>query len=386
MSPALAAKYERDARRYWDLFYKRNGDNFFKDRHYLSVEFPELNTLIGRIAGTPVARAAHQGGEGARPQAQAVVLELGCGVGNAFIPMLEEIARCAIAAMPSADDANTMGAGHWFPWTPPLRSPQCSPLLHCIACDFSRRAVHITRRKVQKLLTSACPPGDAGHIDIEEGTVVCDRPAHVGEDTVFARIALGQNDPGGVPIGCDVVECDLSESADALCSVRVPERGVDVATMIFVLSAMSPESMGIAVEAVKRAMKRRRPRPDDGHGPSAECGRGCSGPGALEGTSEEDPGGLVFVRDYARGDLAELRLDRKKKGQPARKIADNFYVRGDGTRAYYFSPESLEELFNSRGFATVYVRTRERTVSNKKADLNMDRRWIQAVFRLDCAD
>jgi hypothetical protein len=35
-------KYDREAARYWDKFYCRNGANFFKDRHYLENEFPEL--------------------------------------------------------------------------------------------------------------------------------------------------------------------------------------------------------------------------------------------------------------------------------------------------------------------------------------------------------
>jgi len=37
-----AAKYEDDAGRYWDLFYKRNTDRFFKDRHYFDKEWPQL--------------------------------------------------------------------------------------------------------------------------------------------------------------------------------------------------------------------------------------------------------------------------------------------------------------------------------------------------------
>ena len=35
-------KLEKDAQRNWDLFYKRNSTNFFKDRRWTSREFQEL--------------------------------------------------------------------------------------------------------------------------------------------------------------------------------------------------------------------------------------------------------------------------------------------------------------------------------------------------------
>lgn len=35
-------KYEREAGRYWDLFYRRNENRFFKDRHWFESEFPQL--------------------------------------------------------------------------------------------------------------------------------------------------------------------------------------------------------------------------------------------------------------------------------------------------------------------------------------------------------
>ena len=43
-------KYEREAKRNWDLFYKVNKTNFYKDRHYIKYEFVEL---AERIAKTP---------------------------------------------------------------------------------------------------------------------------------------------------------------------------------------------------------------------------------------------------------------------------------------------------------------------------------------------
>ncbi|XP_072086372.1 uncharacterized protein [Arachis hypogaea] len=58
------------------------------------------------------------------------------------------------------------------------------------------------------------------------------------------------------------------------------------------------------------------------------------------------PNGYVLFRDYATGDLSQERFLGKDQ-----KISDNFYVRGDGTRAYYFSNEFLTNLFRENGFA-----------------------------------
>lgn len=35
-------KLEKEAQKNWDLFYKRNATNFFKDRHWTTAEFKEL--------------------------------------------------------------------------------------------------------------------------------------------------------------------------------------------------------------------------------------------------------------------------------------------------------------------------------------------------------
>lgn len=39
------SKLEREAKKNWDLFYKRNSTHFFKDRHWITREFPELIQL-----------------------------------------------------------------------------------------------------------------------------------------------------------------------------------------------------------------------------------------------------------------------------------------------------------------------------------------------------
>lgn len=63
-------KYDGEAARNWDKFYTRNEDRFFKDRHYIDTDFPEL-------------RAAAE-----RPT---TMVEFGCGVGNAVLPLLERL-------------------------------------------------------------------------------------------------------------------------------------------------------------------------------------------------------------------------------------------------------------------------------------------------------
>merc|ERR1712212_578967 len=64
-------KLEAEARKNWDLFYKRNSTNFFKDRHWTHREFPELQP-------ENLSQRKH------------VLLEAGCGCGNAVFPLVEE--------------------------------------------------------------------------------------------------------------------------------------------------------------------------------------------------------------------------------------------------------------------------------------------------------
>lgn len=59
-------KYRQDAAKNWNLFYRRNQTRFFKDRHWIEREFPELFLPSSRT-----------------------VLEVGSGVGNFALPLAE---------------------------------------------------------------------------------------------------------------------------------------------------------------------------------------------------------------------------------------------------------------------------------------------------------
>ena len=69
-----------DASKNCDVFYKNNTTNFYKGRHYLSKEFTELAEALQ--TQKDLAENGHE-------EADIVLLNLGCGVGNAFWPLVE---------------------------------------------------------------------------------------------------------------------------------------------------------------------------------------------------------------------------------------------------------------------------------------------------------
>lgn len=231
-------KLETEAKKNWDLFYKRNSTNFFKDRHWTTREFEEL-------------KACRQ-----FQSQKLVMLEAGCGVGNCIFPLLEE-------------DLN----------------------LFIYACDFSPRAVQF----------------------VKENSLYC-------------------------PERCLAFQCDLT--TDDL-STTIKEASLDVATMIFVLSAIHPDKMQQVLENIYKVLK---------------------------------PGGVVLFRDYGLYDHAMLRF---KSGN---KLGENFYVRQDGTRSFFFSREHLAKLFHQAGFQTLANEYVMRETVNKKEGLCVPRVFLQSKF------
>lgn len=116
----------------------------------------------------------------------------------------------------------------------------------------------------------------------------------------------------------------------------------DVVIMIFVFSALHPNQWDQAMKNLNKVLK---------------------------------PGGKILYRDYGRYDLAQVRF---KKG---RLLEDNFYIRGDGTRVYFFTEEEIREIFcHQGGFEEKKIATDRRLLVNRKKQLKMYRNWIQGVF------
>ena len=81
----------------WNRFYQSHQSNFFKDRHYFVKEFPQEFTLSGddidatlSTTGTPdISRAPPSAAPTTIMKVQhRCLVEIGCGVGNAMLPLL----------------------------------------------------------------------------------------------------------------------------------------------------------------------------------------------------------------------------------------------------------------------------------------------------------
>lgn len=138
---------------------------------------------------------------------------------------------------------------------------------------------------------------------------------------------------------CRVFQCDLTK--DNLLE-NIPSESVDVVTLIFVLSAVHPEKMHLVLQNIYKVLK---------------------------------PGKCVLFRDYGLYDHAMLRF------KPANKLGENFYVRQDGTRSYFFQDEFLAQLFLSAGFEQVVNDYVLRETVNKKEGICVPRVFLQSKFR-----
>jgi tRNAThr (cytosine32-N3)-methyltransferase len=129
------------------------------------------------------------------------------------------------------------------------------------------------------------------------------------------------------------------------------EGSVDVVIMIFIFSALNPTQWMRAITNIWKVLK---------------------------------PGGVVLFRDYGRGDLAQVRF------KAGRWMDNNFYVRGDGTRVYFFEKDELAKIWDGSSsqlddvkhhFDILDLGVDRRLIVNRQRRIKMYRCWIQGRFQ-----
>ncbi len=124
------------------------------------------------------------------------------------------------------------------------------------------------------------------------------------------------------------------------------ENSSDISLLLFCLSAVSPEKMTKAAIHVAATLK---------------------------------PGGTLILRDYGRYDEAQMKLGSSR----GKRLADNFYVKHDSTRVYFFDLHDLERLFGieGAGLEIIEIKYIQRIYANRTENSERRRVWVQARFR-----
>jgi len=282
----MAEIYEEKAAEYWDKFYSIHQNRFFKERNWLFTEFPDLAPgYQGAV------RVYKEGDKEDRSEEIKTNASKPCdAISQLDIDRLRE--NESYLGEKSNIRLLEVGCGTGSTVFPILEM-NTRPDLMVYCCDLSNTAVSLVR----------------DHPEYSRGR-------------------------------CHAWVCDVTSDEEWEAAPFTPD-SLDIITLIFVLSAVSPAKM----EAVARNMFK-----------------------FLK------PGGLLMFRDYGRYDLAQLRF---KKGKC---IEDNFYVRGDGTRCYFFTQEEIKNLFESAGLKEVQNLVDRRLQVNRGKKLKMYRVWIQGKF------
>ena len=135
----------------WDTYYRNNTVNGYKDRHYLLREFHELREALDLRSSAATSSAPSTSGD------VVLLLEVGCGVGNALLPIVEqyidrlqpsefqvygfdisEVAVKLLQAKLVTDTSSTEAAV-----LPPVRSSRLAEYVHCCAHDLTQEPLPV---------------------------------------------------------------------------------------------------------------------------------------------------------------------------------------------------------------------------------------------------
>ena len=93
------------------------------------------------------------------------------------------------------------------------------------------------------------------------------------------------------------------------------------------------------------------------------------------------PGGSLLFRDYGRLDLKQIKFARTVNGRLGSRHGCEWYTRGDGATALFFTTEAVRELTEAAGLRVESVRYDRRLTVNRASKTQMHRVWVVAELR-----
>ncbi|XP_038635086.1 tRNA N(3)-methylcytidine methyltransferase METTL2 [Scyliorhinus canicula] len=335
VSPEKQVEYENKANSYWNDFYKIHENKFFKDRHWLFTEFPELVSNC-KPSSLDKTRPAPAVSSHSNAQSQGC-LDRTVENGSHLSQMCAEEGVVCIQENNLKVDADSVWDGQGTDRLVALSSGVMPQMRNQLSEPELLDADYSGASGTFRILEVGCGVGN----------------------TVFP-ILQTNNDPGLFVYCCDFSSAAVElvklnsgyersrclafvhDLCDPQANYPMPNESLDIIILIFVLSAIHPDKMQAVVKRLSQLLK---------------------------------PGGMLLFRDYGRYDMAQLRF---KKG---RCLSENFYVRGDGTRVYFFTPGELDEFFTSANLEKVQNLVDRRLQVNRGKQLTMYRVWIQCKYR-----
>lgn len=349
-------KLEEEAADQWDSFYSIHQNRFFKDRNWLFTEFPELaphlahtfpvkhnaveapNSLESTIQDEDHTACSEQENESVNSPADTVKRrneEKFNVMGNDVVEReYPHVTATNNLCSDLEGEIELQGTKVVKPSLNEIDLKECQT--SSSSTDTSEEAYPGERAKF-RILEVGCGVGNTVFpilkVNNDDGLFVycCDFSS--------TAVDIVRGSPEYEEKRCHAFVCDVTSDD---WGAPFPKASLDVIVCIFVLSAIHPDRLLQVVRNMAAYLR---------------------------------PGGVLLFRDYGRFDMAQLRF---KKG---RCLADNFYVRGDGTRCYFFTQGEVKDLMMQAGLEEIQNLVDRRLQVNRGKQLTMYRVWVQAKYR-----
>lgn len=345
-----------DAVEPWEAFYQQHTEGrFFKARRYLPLEFPVLRELPTRKTTLHPDEVDRDRDPDPDPAVDGpLVVEIGCGNGSSIVGLMNQIEGLrglAVDVSPSAVRL-TLRAGAGARAGAGRSKEKVVDDNRSRHRQKSHRGRHRPRSTidVEKNTETRSPTGtdkvcDHDHDEVENGTL----EARPNGEMVWDGVRPGSDDdenPDDLP---------APQLTGWVADMSFP--GSPHTTALRVRYASSASAVLVIFIASALA----------GPTPTARLFATCA--------ELLSPGAVLLFRDYGVYDVPMLRFHGSSK------VDESLYRRGDGTLAYFFTTEVVQELLQGAGLEVLECEYHTVWSTNRKRGTRHRRVFVHAVAR-----